>query len=115
MHRIERWNREFDNKQSEIKKEQVRKVLTPMKPNVEFKNKNILPLVCYWHALHPSGQQEEFFRVDINSDKFSCLKIFSMSNYIRNLISQNVYSIEVTMSDVEERLSWLDRICIRKY
>ena len=98
---------------SKIKKEMVRKVLTPMKPNAEFKNKKILPLVCYWDAMHPLGDANEFFSVDINSENFSCLKVFSMSNHIRNLIKQDINFIEVNMTDAEERLSWLEKICIR--
>ena len=63
--------------------------------------------------MHPFGDENEFFSVDVNSENFSCLKVFSMSNHIRNLIKQDINFIEVSMVDTEERLSWLEKICTK--
>ena len=61
--------------------------------------------------MHPHGQSEEFFCIDVNSDDFNRLWVFSMSNCVRNLLNQGIKTIDVCMNGVEERLAWLDKIC----
>ena len=63
-------------------KEQVRKVLTPMKPPVE--GVQVEPLVCFWDAMHPTGETDVLFSIPLDSGKFTRVWVFSMSAHLRN-------------------------------
>ncbi len=107
-----RWEQRFDISSQSLRDVSANKVLVPMRfdgtiePEAEIK-----PLIIFWEAMHPEGLSEEFFPVDVNGSNFEKLWIFSMSNYVRNLIDENIATkIDVNMPAVDARIEWLNSI-----
>jgi hypothetical protein len=105
-HKIERWSREWDG--STFRKSGARKVLTPMKPPKP--NSKVEPLIVYWDAMHPSGEREPFFFVPLENPAFSRVWIFSMSTYLRELLSSGISKVMLEMPDTVQRVWWLKRL-----
>lgn len=104
--RKSRWENQFDNSAQTLKQEPAKKVLIQMKaldPSVEIR-----PLIIFWDAMHPDGEPNEFFSVKVNSDNFQNLWVFSMSNYVRNLIQMGIFEVKVEMPGVINRFNWLN-------
>ncbi|MGI9154783.1 MAG: hypothetical protein ACR2IY_13045, partial [Rubrivivax sp.] len=59
--------------------------------------------------LHPRGEDEPFFTVDVHSEKFAKLQIFSMSNYTRRLL-ERTETLDVAMRDTDARIDWIKKI-----
>ncbi|MGR4000748.1 MAG: hypothetical protein OD811_03010 [Alphaproteobacteria bacterium] len=120
QHRIDRFRREFgfDGKNYfPLKKPQVSKVLTPMRKDFYKDGVKVAPLACFWHAMHHDGENEAYFKVDVdvNDAQFSELHIFSMSNHVRNLVKSgideiNVESYDKESFDTKRRIGWLKEI-----
>ena len=105
-HKIERWSREWDG--STFRKSGARKVLTPMEPPEP--NSRVEPLIVYWDAMHPSGEREPFFFVPLENPAFSRVWIFSMSAYLRELLSSGISKVMLEMPDTVQRVRWLKRL-----
>ena len=49
------------------------------------------------------------FEVSVNSDHFENLTVFSMSNYVSELLKQSD-ALEVELADAEARINWLNKL-----
>lgn len=86
---------------------QTVKVLVPMRRPLGVAHP-VEPLVSYWVALHPAGDDECLFPHKLpNGLPFSQVWVFSQSAYLRSL---NIGEIEVDAPNVAERVAWLRRI-----
>ncbi len=74
-----------------------------------FENFEHRAILCFWEPLHPSGELEAFFEVDVQSESFSKLGVFSMSNYV-SLLLKTCETLEVDLPNADERIAWLDRM-----
>ena len=107
--RTKRWRFQFnENKQVPSQKETL-KVLTKMYVPTEYKNFKHEALLCFWEPLHPKGEQEALFEVDVLSESFKKLKVFSMSNYVTQLL-KTTETLEVEMADADARIDWLNKL-----
>lgn len=110
-YRKDRWRRQFKTAvhiHTPSQKETV-KVLTKMLVPQTHQGYMHKALLCFWEALHPEGADEPFFAVDVASETFEKLQVFSMSNYIRRLL-EHTETVEVAMSDTDARIAWLNKI-----
>lgn len=105
-HKAERWSKEWDG--STFRKSSARKVLTPMKPPQQ--NCKTEPLICYWDAMHPTGEIEPLFFVPIKNPHFSCVWVFSISAYLRELLSLGINKVILQMPFTIQRVQWINRI-----
>jgi hypothetical protein len=110
-YRRNRWRRQFKTTGNVHmpSESQTQKVLTSMLVPQSHLNHQHEALLCFWEALHPDGNDDPFFVVDVSSEKFSKLRIFSMSNYTRRLL-EHTDSLEVEMRETDARTDWLNRI-----
>ncbi len=106
LYRINRWENQFDSINKTLRQDPAKKVLIKMKPLNQ--HAEIRPLIIFWDAMHPKGESKEYFSVEVSSDVFKKLWVFSMSNYIRNLIQKNIFEIKVEMPTVINRFNWLN-------
>jgi hypothetical protein len=105
-YKIRRWNNSWDG--AALTPPTARKVLIPMKPIED--NSKVEPLICFWTSMHPTGNSEPFFSVPIQDKHFSRLWFFSMSAYLRNVLSSGEKKIILEMPDTESRIEWLKTI-----
>ena len=107
--RTKRWLYQFNvDKQVPSQKETL-KVLTKMRVPSAYSDHKHEALLCFWEPLHPKGELEAFFEVDVVSEAFKKLKVFSMSNYVSELL-KTTDQIDVEMNDADERIEWLQKI-----
>lgn len=106
-HKKERWSREWDG--IGFIKDGVKKVLTPMRLLRDFEG-SIEPLVCFWNALHPDGEGDPLFSVDVDAAPFTRVWIFSMSSYLRNLLYHGEEDIEFDAPGIRYRLELLNQL-----
>ena len=66
-------------------------------------------LLCFWDALHDEGKSDAKFEVSVNSEHFKKLTVFSMSNYVSELLKQSDV-LEVELADAEARINWLNKL-----
>jgi hypothetical protein len=107
-YRINRWQNQFSVERRTLKDEAAKKVLVPMQS--QSPDWRPRPLIVFWDAMHPTGLTQEFFSVEVLSEHFNKLWVFSMSTYVRNLISTGISELVVKMPDTVERLFWLDQL-----
>jgi len=107
LHRLNRWNRQWNEETLELKEKTAKKVLVKMRPINN--HSKVLPLICFWDPMHPEGLEEPLFEVDTNNEIFPKLWVFSMSNYVRFLRSKGKEFIEIEMQDTENRLNWMNK------
>jgi hypothetical protein len=99
-------------KNSRFSMDAVNKVLTPMlSPD---SNVTVKPLACLWEMMHPEGDENPFFTVEIdkNSD-FQKVYIFSVSSFLRNL-SPNEPELMLNLPVLSKRLEYLNKIFTTK-
>jgi hypothetical protein len=108
LYRIGRWENQFDSINKTLRQDPAKKVLIKMRPLSQYAE--IRPLIIFWDAMHPSGDSKEYFPVDVDNESFKQLWVFSMSNYVRNLIKMNVFDIKVEMPSVINRFKWLNNL-----
>jgi len=83
------------------------KVLVPMRRPSGVAHP-VEPLVSYWVALHPAGDDECLFPHKLPDGlPFSQVWVFSQSAYLRSL---NLDELEVDTPNVSARVAWLRRI-----
>lgn len=112
QYRRHRWHRQFKTAGNlhTPSNQQALKVLTKMLVPQKHQGHLHNALLCFWEALHPEGEDEPFFSVDVNSPHFEKLHVFSMSNYTRRLLELHQEAIDVVMPDVDARIDWLNKI-----
>jgi hypothetical protein len=66
-------------------------------------------LLCFWEPLHDEGKLEALFEVDVNSESFKILTIFSMSNFVTQLL-KTTETLNVEMKNADARIDWLKKI-----
>jgi hypothetical protein len=102
-HKVERWGRQWNGKR--FTNDGVQKVLTPMKPPVS--GIPVEPLACFWDAMHPTGGSSPMFSLLLKSGAFSRVWVFSMSSYLRDLLSHGKRVIEFDGPEISARLQLL--------
>ena len=107
--RTKRWLHQFNVAKQVPSQKETLKVLTKMRVPSTYSDHKHEALLCFWEPLHPNGELEAFFEVDVVSDAFKKLKVFSMSNYVSELL-KTTEKIEVEMNDADKRIVWLQKI-----
>jgi hypothetical protein len=107
--RRKRWVYQFNEEEQIPSQPETLKVLTKMRIPSEYINYKHEAMLCFWEPLHPQGELEALFEVDVVSDEFKKLKVFSMSNYVSELL-KTTDKIVVGMNDADERIEWLQKI-----
>jgi len=108
-YRLKRWRLQFNEETQVPSQKETLKVLTKMRVPTACKNFKHEALLCFWEAIHPKGELEALFEVDVHSESFSKLKFFSMSNYV-SLLLKTTETLEVEMADADARIDWLKRL-----
>ena len=107
--RMKRWLYQFNEQLQIPSQKATQKVLTKMRVPTSYSNFKHEALLCFWEPLHPNGDFEAFFEVDVKSEAFKKLKVFSMSNYVSQLL-KTTDTIEVEMIDADKRIEWVHKI-----
>ena len=108
--RVKRWNYQFNAMKKVPSQAGALKVLTKMRVPDQYSNTHSQqPLLCFWEPLHQHGDSEALFEVDVVSEAFTQLKVFSMSNYV-SLLLKTTETLEVEMPDADARTDWLRRL-----
>jgi len=107
--RLQRWQHQFNEETKVPSQKQTLKVLTSMRVPSEYSNYKHEALLCFWEPLHNKGELEALFEVDVVSDAFKKLKVFSMSNYVSQLL-KSTETLEVEMPDTDARIDWLKKL-----
>ena len=108
--RVKRWNYQFDSVKKVPSQAGALKVLTKMRVPGQYSNTHSQqPLLCFWEPLHQHGDSEALFEVEVVSEAFAQLKVFSMSNYV-SLLLRTTETLEVEMPDADARTDWLQRL-----
>jgi hypothetical protein len=107
--RMKRWQYQFNVEKQVPSQKETQKVLTKMQIPTSHIYYNHEALLCFWEPLHYKGELEALFEVDVQSDSFKRLKVFSMSNYVSQLL-KTTETLEVEMSDVDSRIDWLQKL-----
>jgi len=105
QYKKERWKHEFQN--DRLVSPLTRKVLLLMSPPSASLGAKIRPLLIYWFAVHPRGEDKPFFSVRVRAKHFERLWVFSVSAYLRRLRSR---TITLTMPLAKRRLALLHTI-----
>ena len=108
-YRLRRWKKQFDSELKIPSQIPCQKVLLPMQVPTAYKNYEHRTLLCFWEALHNKGNSDPLFEVAVNSKHFKRMTVFSMSNYVSDLLKQS-YKLEVQLSDAEARINWLNKL-----
>jgi len=110
-YRKRRWGRQFNTTGSVHTPSQAGtlKVLTKMRVPELHRGREHKALLCFWEALHPGGEDHPFFSVKVSGDNFDELHVFSMSNYVRQLLKETE-TLEVEMKVADGRIDWLNKI-----
>ena len=108
-YRLRRWTKQFDSELKIPSQNPCQKVLLPMQVPTAYKNYEHRTLLCFWDALHDEGKSDAMFEVSVNSDHFENLTVFSMSNYVSELLKQSDV-LEVGLADAEARIDWLNKL-----
>jgi hypothetical protein len=115
--RIERWTYQFNTEKKVPSQKETLKVLTRMRWAENNNRANCYTyngdshkaLLCFWEPLHDDGKLEALFEVDVCSESFNKLTIFSMSNYVTQLLKTKE-TLDVEMKNADARINWLKKI-----
>jgi hypothetical protein len=108
-YRLRRWNKQFDSELKIPLQTPCQKVLLPMEVPTTQSDCEHRALLCFWDALHVEGKSDAMFEVSVNSDHFENLTVFSMSNYVSELLKRSEV-LEVELADAEARINWLNKL-----
>lgn len=108
-HRKQVWGRRF-TEESTLRDPATWKVVTPMKPPLGYEKSAIKPIICFWEGMHPEGKADVFFDVPLKDENFDKLFVFSMSNFVHQLLAEDVYFLDVAMPDAVVRKFWIDKL-----
>lgn len=105
----EQWDDLWDARRRQLKHPMTVKVLERMKPPQKVEPDSVRPLLIFWAALASSrSPNSPLFRVEVRSQEFDELWVFSVSSYLRSLRSKGVERIELDMPDAALRLRKLN-------
>ena len=107
-YRKNRWERQFDDQRKQLRQEPAKKVLERMLPI--DKNAEVRPLIIFWDSMHPLGEAQEFFDVEIKDAAFKHLWVFSMCTHVRKLIDEDVKTLSIDLPDALTRIDWLEKL-----
>jgi hypothetical protein len=107
--RLQRWRYQFNEENQVPSQKQTLKVLTKMRVPSNYCSYKHEALLCFWEPLHHKGGVDSLFEVDVMSEAFKKLKVFSMSNYVSQLL-KTTETLEVEMSDADARIDWLNKL-----
>ena len=107
--RKKRWLHQFNEDKKVPSQKQTHKVLIKMRVPTAYCSYAHEALLCFWEPLHHRGEPEAFFDVAVESDGFSKLNVFSMSNYVWHLL-ETTETLEVEMADADARIEWLNKM-----
>ena len=111
LHRQARWDSLWESGSRRLKHPNTVKVLVPMKPPADVDPESVRPLLIFWEALGPGeAPDDHLFRVDVADSEFQELWVFSVSNYLRSLHSEEGDSIKLKMPEAVLRLRSLNRM-----
>lgn len=107
--------KQWNNEKKYFKLGQVNKVLKTMKKDrLPDKTPIIEPLICYWFPITDNTENlKPFFTLDCGANIdtiFDKVHVFSMSLYLRKLLSKRVQEITVVSSNVEARLDKMQQM-----
>ena len=108
-YRLRRWKKRFDSDRRKPRQTECQKVLLPMKVLNTYRDYEHRTLLCFWEALHHEGKSDAMFEVSVNSEQFKKMTVFSMSNYVSELLKQSDV-LEVELADAEARITWLNKL-----
>jgi hypothetical protein len=110
-YRVARWKEYWDTSKSGFKAGQLNKVLERMKTSPYESYDRQKALACLWVPIHPDGNAQPCFEVSCgpNSD-FDKVTVFSVSSYLRDLVSKGKRIISLNMPVLERRLSYVSEI-----
>ncbi|BBO87152.1 hypothetical protein [Desulfosarcina ovata] len=103
------WENQWSEENGNFKNDTVKKVLTPMKAPEE---ESVEPLVIFWRAMSPHGDQNPFFSINTKNENFPKVNIFSISLYFRNLYKQSQTGISIYAPYAIRRLEWLNKLIL---
>ena len=110
-HRQARWGNLWDSGNQRLKDPHTGKVLVRMKPPKGDAQESVRPLLIFWEPLGPGeAPDDHLFRVDVADAELKELWVFSVSGYLRSLLSEGVLSIELEMPDAALRLRSLTQL-----
>ena len=110
-HRQGRWDSLWDSGNRRLKHPQTLKVLVPMKPPEGVDQETVRPLLIFWEALGPGeAPDDHLFKVDVADAEFEELWVFSVSGYLRSLLSEGITNVELEMPDAALRSRSLNRL-----
>jgi len=104
-HKIERWSKEWNGET--FIKPGVKKVLIPMRVPKGLSG-HLMPLICFWDAMHPTGEVNPFFEVEVNAPPFTHVHVFSMSSFLRNCLSSGDEFISIEALGIARKMSLLE-------
>ena len=114
--RKNRWEFQFNTDEKVPSQKETHKVLTKMRwletnnnQQYKYNDGSHKALLCFWEPLHDEGKLEALFEVDVNSESFNKLTIFSMSNYVTQLL-KTTQTLNVEMKNADARIDWLKKI-----
>jgi hypothetical protein len=108
-HRKKVWDQRFTI-ESTLKDPKTWKVLTPMKPPPKYEKAAIKPVICFWEGMHPEGKTDVFFDVPLKDEKFDKLFVFSMSNFVHQLLARGIDFLDVAMPNAVIRKDWIEKL-----
>ena len=108
-YRLRRWKKRFDSDSRIPLQTECQKVLLHMQVPTTYRDYEHRTLLCFWEALNDEGKSAAMFEVSVNSDHFENLTVFSMSNYVSELLKQSDV-LEVEVADAEARINWLNKL-----
>ncbi|MEQ9618431.1 MAG: hypothetical protein RIG61_04580 [Deltaproteobacteria bacterium] len=102
------WSNIWDSEKSNFKWPTLSKVLFEMKEptNIEYDEKR--PLLIYWIPLCYMERSSPFFNVQVKSNIFDRLWVFSMSSYLRSINTDKI--VVKNMPNFANRLLWINSI-----
>lgn len=111
IHLIGRWKNQWDEKNRVPKDNAAKKVLIQMNPKDEWKKLEHRAMLCFWDPMNPEGKIEPLFNVPTSNQNFQTLYVFSLSNYVRQLINLGVTDLQLDMPITTARINWLKTMC----
>lgn len=108
-HALATWGRYWDPAECRPIEKPLQKVLVQMQAPLRLVADRIEPVACVWDLLSPDGRPTPWFSVPVTT-KPSPLHWFSMSAYLRSLLSQQQSEVELEMPQLEARLAVVGRM-----
>jgi hypothetical protein len=107
--RRKRWERQFNSTDLVPSQKETIKVLTKMLIPQRITGFEQKTLLCFWEPIHSEGLSDSLFEVDVKSEAFKRMTVFSLSNYVMQLL-KSTETVEVEMTDADARIAWLEKL-----